>query len=140
MKKIPKFIILLCLSFCFNFPAFSRGLGDLTLSNSFDTPVEPRLLYPTSDEVDLSGKSSLEFKWFPYFTNTRQYIFKLYKGYHMSKDGLIVQQDLPADASTFEVKAEMFEDGQVYTWSLVRVSQSGQKSDKSFNSFRVTKQ
>ena len=33
----------------------------------------------------------------------------------------------------------LLKDGKVYTWSLVRVSYAGYKSDKSFNSFKVIK-
>ncbi|MFH1398355.1 MAG: hypothetical protein ABIH27_07400 [Candidatus Omnitrophota bacterium] len=43
------------------------------------------------------------------------------------------------DEYSINIKSELFEDSQVYTWSLIRVSFSGQKSDKSTSSFEVIK-
>lgn len=109
----------------------SRGL--------FDTPGEPRLRYPITSKVILIGQDFLEFKWWNGSIRGSQFIFKIYKGYKMNADSLIYQQTLSADALSVKVKSELFEDGQIYTWSLVQVSLGGQKSDKSFNSFRVFK-
>ena len=53
---------------------------------------------------------------------------------------LIYKENLPAGASSIKVKADLFEVGQVYTWSLAQVSFAGYKSDKSFNSFKVIKE
>jgi len=100
----------------------------------------PTLLSPITEEVVLSGKSSLEFRWqgsnylFP-----QKFIFKLYKGYNTYGDNLILKEDLSRDATSFEVSADKFEDSQIYTWSLILVVGSGQKSDAAFSSFKAIK-
>jgi hypothetical protein len=99
----------------------------------------PTLIYPINDEVDLRSKDSLEFKWRNDFMGIRSFIFKLYKGYNMYEAALIYKENVSADNSSLQIKADLFEDGQVYTWSLVQVALAGQKSDKSFNSFKVEK-
>jgi len=38
------------------------------------------------------------------------------------------------------IKSDLFKDGQVYTWSLIRIATTGYKSDRSFNSFKVVKE
>ncbi len=49
------------------------------------------------------------------------------------------KQNIPSAESALKIKADLFEDGRVYTWSLIQVAFDGEKSDKSFNSFRVIK-
>jgi hypothetical protein len=100
---------------------------------------EPRLRHPIYETAAISGGQPLEFSWWNNVTNTSGFILKLYKGYQMYADNLILKENLPATTESFQVKADLFEAGQVYTWSLVRVSFAGYKSDKSFNSFRVVK-
>ena len=52
---------------------------------------------------------------------------------------LIHKENLPADASSLKIDSALLEDGKVYTWSLIRISYAGYKSDKSFNSFKIIK-
>jgi hypothetical protein len=105
----------------------------------FNAPAEPRLLYPIKDEVTLSGKDVLEFRWWNDFMGADHFIFKIYKGYNMYASDLITKQDVPSSASSIKIKSELFEDDQVYTWSLILVALGGQKSDKSFHTFKVIK-
>lgn len=107
--------------------------------NPFGIPPEPRLLSPVTNDVDLKGKAYLEFKWLNDSVQVRDYIFKIYKGNNMYASDLIYKQDLPSRESSIQVKADLFEVGKVYTWSLIQVSLGGQKSDKSFSSFQVIK-
>jgi len=58
----------------------------------------------------------------------------------MYESGLIYKENLPMNTSSIKIKSNLFEDGQVYTWSLIQVSLAGQKSDQSFNSFKIEKQ
>jgi len=104
-----------------------------------DYPPEPRLSYPTAEAVILSGQEFLEFKWWDDFSPVRAYEFRLYKGYNMYADDLLMKQELPPNTSSFKVKSEIFEDGKTYTWSLIQIGLGGSKSDASFNSFRVIK-
>ena len=136
MRKI---VILMVLLFSFSAPcpagSISFGLND----GAYNFVPEPRLRYPIYEIATIRGDQGLEFSWWNNVTNTSGFILKLYKGYNMYADNLMFKESLPAGADSFKAKADLFEDGQVYTWSLVRVSFGGYKSDKSFNSFKVVK-
>ncbi len=108
-------------------------------NGSFNSVPQPRLRYPIYDTLIISNNQPVEFSWWNDFRDTSGFILKIYKGYNMYADNLIQKENLPADASSFKVKADSFEGGKVYTWSLIRVSFSGIKSDRSFNSFKVIK-
>ncbi|MFA5337545.1 MAG: hypothetical protein WC330_04350 [Candidatus Omnitrophota bacterium] len=110
----------------------------LCRSNTSEITSSPRLSYPIGPEVTITG-DYLEFKWWHAGMGVRSYEFSLYKGGGPSGD-VIVQKTLPFDASSIQVEAKLFEDDQTYTWTLRQVSDDGQKSDKSFNTFRVNKQ
>jgi hypothetical protein len=58
----------------------------------------------------------------------------------MYASNMILKQQLPNGVFSFKVEASVFEDNQVYTWSLKRANNAGQKSEASFNSFKVIKQ
>jgi len=137
MRKIALFtmILILCLS-DFSFAAtvsFSYGM------NSYRDPIAPRLRYPINETVILAGDSPLEFSWWNDLMNTRGFILKVYKGYNMYGANLILKEELSQGASSYIGQRDLFKDGQVYTWSLVRVSNDGFKSDRSFNSFKIIK-
>jgi hypothetical protein len=108
-------------------------------SGGFTVLPQPRLKYPTSDTVILTGKQYLEFKWLSYNAGVDRYEFRLYKGYNMYLKDLLIKQKLPRNVTLFKVKADEFKNNQVYTWSLLQVSFTGEKSDKSFQSFTVIK-
>ncbi|MDD5433001.1 MAG: hypothetical protein PHO70_08505 [Candidatus Omnitrophica bacterium] len=135
MRKIAIIILALVL-----LPAVISLAGPVSInldSRLQNSPPAPRLRYPINDTVILPTNQPLEFRWWSDFTQTSGYIFKLYKGYNMSAANLILKEELPPKASSIKIKPELLNAGQVYTWSLVRISFSGSKSDKSFNSFKV---
>jgi len=137
MKKIALMAIFLVL---FSSPLSFAGTFSFSLNNGpFDHLPEPRLRYPINDTAVLTANEPLEFKWWDDLVGIRGFTLKIYKGYNMYSADLIFKEELPADASSFKVKSDFFQDGQVYTWSLIRVSYTGSKSDKSFNSFKVIK-
>ncbi|MDO8662700.1 MAG: hypothetical protein Q7K98_05725 [Candidatus Omnitrophota bacterium] len=103
------------------------------------TPPEPRLLYPIYDTAILFGNNPLEFRWFNTYIGTDHFIFKIYRGYSMYESALIYKQNISPGESSIKIKADLFDDSQIYTWSLIRVAFGGEKSDKSFNSFKVIK-
>jgi len=116
--------------FCQGYLAFS----------SEDNICGPMLLKPISEDVILPENGSLEFEWgIGYIIKTDSYLFRLYKGYATTKDNLLVEKRVPNDEFKLSLSASQFEDGQVYTWVVVQVFNSGKKSDKSFASFRVHK-
>ena len=106
-------------------------------SGAFNYVPEPRLKFPIYDSVELVRNQPLEFQWWNDYRDIRGFTIKIYKGYNMVASSLIYKEELPADASTVKVSSELFNDGQVYTWSLIQISTAGYKSDKSFNSFKV---
>ncbi len=117
------------------------GTVGFTLDNgAFNSLPEPRLRYPISETAILTGNEPLEFKWWDDLVGIRGFTLKIYKGYNMYAGNLIHKEDLPPEASSVKINSGLFEDGQVYTWSLIRVSFAGYKSDRSFNSFKVIKE
>lgn len=132
--------LIFCIVSLLVFPVFadmggffgSRGIGD--------PPPSPRLLYPVTENVNLKGQDILEFKWMTSdYSLTDHYEFKLYKGYKTVSVNLLMKEEVGNNENSFQVKADVLEDGQVYTWTLKRITWSGEKSDSSFNSFRVSK-
>ncbi|MFA5005243.1 MAG: hypothetical protein WC561_03835 [Candidatus Omnitrophota bacterium] len=107
--------------------------------NAADDPIPPRLRYPINEIAILPPGEPLEFTWWNDLVDTRVFILKIYKGYNMYADNLIVREELSHNASTYNADSALFNDGQVYTWSLVRVTSAGYKSDRSFNSFKVVR-
>ncbi len=108
----------------------------------FAIPIpEPYLLSPTKENIDLTGKKELEFKWDPHEQGLgfRQYYdFRLYKGRNEYADSLIFKKQVPPDEYQIKVPSEIFKDGQVYTWALRQVYDQG-KSPRSYYSFKVFK-
>ena len=100
----------------------------------------PRLIAPSGDVVDLTGKGSLEFKWGPHEgdqVKRDHYDFRLYRGYHMYESARIMKMRLPPRQWSLVLESGLFEDGGIYTWSLRQVYSGSTKSRRSFESFRV---
>ncbi|MFA4993439.1 MAG: hypothetical protein WC571_05675 [Candidatus Omnitrophota bacterium] len=137
MKKIVAIAIFLAL---FSSSLSLAGTVSFSLDNGpFDSLPEPRLRYPITDTVTLTANQPLEFKWWNDLIGIRGFTLKIYKGYNMYAADLLLKEDLSADVSSFKAASDFFQGGQVYTWSLIRISYTGDKSDKSFNSFKVIK-
>ncbi len=104
---------------------------------------EVRLMYPISDEVDLTGQKELVFRWSPFegeLFRRNYYEFCLYKGYGQYESDIIVNEHVKPAVYSFSVNAEIFEDGQVYTWSIRQVyTDMAFKSNATYNSFKVSK-
>jgi hypothetical protein len=109
-------------------------------STGFSYEAGPMLFSPTTENIDLTGKDYLEFRWWrvelPW---TDHFIFKLYKGYNTTADNLIFKQDYSGWDYPVKLPSSQFEVGQVYTWVLQQVFNGGRKSDKSFSSFKIIK-
>ncbi len=137
MKKKIGIVILLLAILALTAKAFAgRGAG----SGSWLSYSAPELRYPVTQDIDLSGHASLQFKWKQVDSaRTDHYEFRLYKGYDMLESTLILKRDIPRDEYPFELPAENFALGQVYTWSLKQVYLSGVKSDRAYSPFKVIK-
>jgi hypothetical protein len=133
------FIVAVLLSF--SVPLCTAATVTVNFGNKpFNEPPEPRLRYPIDETAVIPAGQPLEFKWWNYEMGIRRYTIRIYRGYDMYAQGLIYKEDLPPGASSVKIDSSMFEDGQVYTWSLNCVSYAGYRSGRSFNSFRVIKQ
>jgi len=141
MRKLAKPTVSLILALLFSgLPIITAALSEATPGGLLNFISAPWLLEPASDSVNLKEKEFLEFKWKPDLSvNTDYYDFRLYKSYAMLASTLILKQRVNANEFSFKVAAADFKNGQVYTWSLRRVILTGEKSDKSFSSFKVTK-
>ena len=139
MKNKVKVMMATILVLLLIVPVFAGDGSSIIFGRSCVLLPGPRLCYPVNDEVVLTGKDFLEFRWWNDCMRIDHFIFKIYKGYTMYGSDLVHKQNLPAHISSLKIKSELFQDGQVYTWSLQQVSLDGQKSDKSFNSFKVIK-
>ena len=120
-------------------PAMGRMMHD---SRGVDYVPPPRLMAPTTEEVDLTGKTELEFKWSPHEGQRdirKYYDFRLYKGYNILEDSLIFKEQVDPSIYQISIKSDMFEAGQVYTWSLRQIYEPSHKSDRSMASFKVIK-
>ncbi|MGE5197930.1 MAG: hypothetical protein ACM3IL_05435 [Deltaproteobacteria bacterium] len=122
-----------------NQPVFASSLRN-RVDRVANSPPEPMLIFPANKTVNLAGKDFLEFKWRgTYDVQMSAYEFRLYKGYQPYSQDLLLKKSLPADSYSLKLNAALFTDGQAYTWSLMEISNGGQKSDRAFGSFRVTK-
>jgi hypothetical protein len=100
----------------------------------------PKLLSLVTDDIDLSGKENLEFKWMmDGLAKTDYFDFRLYKGYATTAANLIFKQRFSVHEYPIKIPASQFEAGRVYTWVLVQVFLGGEKSDKSFSAFKIIK-
>ena len=104
-----------------------------------DFVPQPRLLQPTTEEVDLAGKRVLNFSWSPHEGDIMQrvyYDFRIYKGYETVESNLIYNKEVPPNIYNIDVSSGMFETGKIYTWS-VRQAYNNSKSHRSYSSFKV---
>lgn len=137
MKRKMKLILFAMFFLLIILPVFAYNLNTRGL---WSDPPTPTLISPTKETVDLSGKDSLEFKWrITSFTNMESYDFRLYKGYATAQESLMVKQTVDGDTDFVKISADLFQDGQVYTWVLRGTFDSGQKTDRASSSFRVIK-
>ncbi len=118
------------------------AIGSIAVNSSDDFAPEPRIIYPVSDTVDISGKDEVVFSWSSSGGNLAErvfYDFALYKGRQAYEKYVIVKKRLPPNVYSFAVKADMFEDGQVYTWTLSQGYIAKGKSDYAYCGFKVIK-
>jgi len=119
----------------------AQRIADFEIGQTSFVP-KPRLIAPATDVVDLTGKEGLEFKWSPHEgdqVKRDHYDFRLYSGYNMVESTRILKMRISPRQWSIILKAEMFEDAQVYTWSLRQVYTGSAKSWRSFESFKVIK-
>jgi hypothetical protein len=138
LRSRVKFSLALVFIFLAVLPLFGKDFFWSGRSSLFDRPPAPYLVSPIYDEVSICG-GYLEFKWYNTFRGIDRYEFRLYKGSQMYQKNLLFKKVLPFSTASIKVEANLFESNQVYTWSLIQIASSGEKSEKSFITFRVIK-
>lgn len=114
--------------------AGARGMG------RYDDMPGPQLVSPILDNIVLSSGSGVKFKWLcGMLARIDHYEFRLYKGYQMYADTLIMKKDVRPGDCVFELPADTFELNQPYSWSLKAVYLNGQKSQESDSTFKIIK-
>ncbi len=104
----------------------------------FDSIEAPTLLYPVTEDIDLSGKDSLEFRWiktpglFVYYTE-----FRLYKSANNFASDLVYKGNIQPGNYPFKIPATYFEAGQVYSWTLRIVLTNGNRTEKAYSTFKI---
>jgi hypothetical protein len=101
----------------------------------------PRLIEPVTEKVNLTGKAHLRFKWSTSESGVgyrKYYDFRLYKGYDMLESTLIFKQRIEPNKNLIDLPVDMFDDDEVYSWSLRQRTSAG-KSPRSSCSFKVIK-
>lgn len=130
-------IVFLFLIACASAVYADRGMSGLS---EFTPASGPTILSPTTDNVNLAGKDSLEFRWEgSRAIRTESYQFKLYKGYHTTAAALFLKKTISKAVDSLSVPASQFEIGQVYTWVLTQVFLGGAKATPSASSFKIIK-
>lgn len=137
MKNKVEILVTIAFVLLFVMPILARDFSSNS-ARPFDKPLEPHLVYPVNDVVSVT-QDDLVFKWWHASIGIDRFEFNLYKDSDMVNDNLIFKQVLPFNISSLSLSANMFENNQVYTWSLRQVANNGVKSDKSFITFRVIK-
>jgi len=129
------------LTLAMSMPADGRGFGGRAERGRAHVP-QPVLISPVLADVDITGQDSLEFKWSPHEGDImlrRCYDFKLYKGREMLDGALILKKQVSPRDSSIKVESSLFQDGEVYTWSLRQIYETSDKSNRSYNSFKIKK-
>ena len=122
---------------------FSKEVGgESRLEAILSSVARPRLIYPDNKVVDLSGEKTLKFQW-GLTTATLvalDYIeFYLYQGEVINEKNLVFGKRLANNEYSIEINSTLFEDGQFYTWGIRQFFLRGEKSNESFNLFKVFK-
>ena len=131
MKRTLKTLIAAAILLSLALPVFAQSF-----KRDFDIPA-PMLLYPT-EKADITGKDVLKFKWDSVNMDIDHLEFKIFKG-DIGSANVVFSQNLSGFTSYLELKSDLFENGQVYTWQVRAVSNEGYRSDWAFDSFTVTK-
>jgi len=106
----------------------------------FEGIEAPTLLHPTTEDIDLTGKDSLQFRWiktpgvFVYYTQ-----FRLYKTANNFGSDLIYKENVQPGNYPLKIPSTYFEAGQVYSWTLRIVLTDGNRTEIAYSTFKVIK-
>ncbi len=142
-KTARRRLFFIFLFICLALPLFFHNIRYArAVESNDDLAPEPWLLSPISETVDLTAQTTLIFKWRPDpgpLLLRKRYDFRLYKGYQTYESTQILKKAVEPNVYSVVLDASLFEDGQVYTWTLRQVYCDIRKSDAAYNSFIVVK-
>ena len=120
---------LLLIAAVFSVPAYAGGRRGQS--------APPQLLEP-SEHADLHGKTELLFRWRGEGgSEISDYQVKLYKGTQTVEAGLIKAETIPSKQDRLSLPAELFENGQTYTWQMRGTGAA--KTRSVYTNFKVKK-
>lgn len=127
---MKRWIALLLIAAAFTAPAHAGGRRG--------QQPPPRLFEP-AERADLRGKNELLFRWGSEGGGSEisEYQFKLYKGTQTIEAGLIKAETLPAGRDRISLPADLFENGQTYTWQIRGTGSA--KTRPAYTNFKVEK-
>lgn len=137
MKKIALFLALILISNPIY--VYARPIRPISEVIADYVPA-PVLLTPIVTEIQSGEADMVQFKWSPHEGDAGKrdyYEFKIYKGYDMLEETLIFKERLSGDNYQYNISADRFEKGQVYTWALRQAYNSGNRSDWAHASFNL---
>ena len=115
--------------------------GAMQANHGGHTVPQPRQVAPVpdKDEVLVVDGPTVRFAWTAHVETARQkhFDFRIYRGHETVESGLFV--NVKTKKLETDVKSDLFEDGKTYTWSVRQIYDQGDKSDRSFSSFKVRK-
>lgn len=142
MIILKRSLLLIAVVFCLATPLYAGHIQVGAMAGAYDFVPQPRLISPIKEVVDLTGKDELEFIWSPHEgrpVSRRYYDFRLYKGREMLESTLIFKERVGPHIYKLSLRSDLFEDSEVYTWSLRQVYYTSGKSLRSSCSFMVVK-
>ncbi|MFH0840037.1 MAG: hypothetical protein V1883_03345 [Candidatus Omnitrophota bacterium] len=134
MKKTLLFLAIFLFAGASLLYAFGRGAADFTPCVEYSEPADDH-------EVDLTGREILTFKWrpVPIPSGMRDsYRFELFEESRGYTDKRIFNKDLAPDVYSIDVPAELFKNGEDYTWSVRQRDQMTYNWSRSGNRWRFT--
>ncbi|OPY57816.1 MAG: hypothetical protein A4E56_03472 [Pelotomaculum sp. PtaU1.Bin065] len=103
----------------------------------------PTLVSPVGETMEISGEKTVKFSWKPAHTpyDVYCYLFRIYKEQDMCQKDAVYAEEVSSLHTEIEVPADLFRDGETYTWYIKQVN-NAQKllfSDAVSHTFRVIK-
>lgn len=142
-KKIQKTVfVLLIAAGVMALPGVSDGRGMIGVRGPADYAPQVRLISPVGATIDTTGSGGVLFKWSWIEGDRlerRYYDFRIYKGYDMLESTLIFKAQIPPDTDSVFIKADVFKESGVYTWSVRQRYYGLAKSRRSYASFSIIK-
>jgi hypothetical protein len=111
------------------------------VSGNFAEVAQPRIISPTG-EVDISGKDTVEFKWYYNVRGSEgqggSYEIEIYKAGMMVQGNMVYEQKVAFGQDTLQVDAKLFQPGQGYSWQIRFIKYDLRKSDWVIESFKIS--